>query len=136
MTAVTKDRGRQTVLLADIEVTYDQLPTGVATEVIDLPVGAVVVDGGAFVVTADNGGTSVVLDVGDGDVGDLFVTDLDAKTANECERFDATEIGKKYASGGAITATRTEGGTASSAGKVRIWASYYIDDRTTEVQTH
>jgi hypothetical protein len=131
-----KSPERQYPLTAVVELTYDQLPTGVATEVIDLPVGAVVLGGGAFVDTADDGGTSVVLDVGDNDAGDLYVTDLDAKTANESEAFDVTEIGKKYPSGGAITATRTEGGTASTAGKVRIFATYLIFGRANEVQAN
>lgn len=129
----TKDQARQTLLLADIELTYADLPTGVATEVIDLPVGAVVVDGGAFIKTIDNGSVSVVLDVGDADAGDLYVTDLSALTVSECERFDVTECGKSYPTGGVIKATRVEGGTASTAGAYRIWVVYYIDGRHTEV---
>lgn len=135
MTAFVKSPGRQYPLTAVVELLFSDLLTGVATEVIDLPVNAVVIGAGAFVQTADNGGTSCVLDVGDTDTGDLYVTDLDAKTVNESEQADVTEVGKLYAAGGAITATRTEGGTASTAGKVRVWATYVILDRANEVQT-
>lgn len=134
--AFTKNPGRQSPITQVVECLYSELTTGVAHEIIDLPINAVVIGGGAFVDTADNGGTSVVLDVGDTTTGDLYVTDLDAKTANESEQFDVTEIGKKYASGGAITATRVEGGTASTAGKVRVWVQYLIMDRATEVQAN
>lgn len=135
MAAFVKSPGRQYPLTAVVELLFSDLLTGVAKEVIDLPINAVVIGGGAFVQTADNGGTSCVVDVGDADAGDLYVTDLDAKTVNESEQFDVTEIGKLYASGGGITVTRTEGGTASTAGKVRVWATYVILDRANEVQT-
>lgn len=132
--AFTLTPERQYPTTAVVEVLYSELPTGVATNVIKLPPNAVVLDGGAFVQTADNGGTSVVLDVGDADQGDLYVTDLDAKTVNESEQFDVTEIGKLYTSGGYIKATRVEGGTASSVGKVRIWATYAVLGKASEVQ--
>lgn len=126
---------RQYPLVDVRELLFSHLPTGVAVEVIDLPVNAVVTGGGAFVDTADNSGTSAVLDVGDADAGDLYVTDLNAATAGESEQFDVTEIGKKYASGGAITATRVAVGTAATAGKVRVWVEYVILERANEVQT-
>jgi hypothetical protein len=132
--AFTLTPERQYPVTAVVEVLYSELTTAVATNVIKLPRNAVVLGGGAFVQTADNGGTSVVLDVGDGDTGDLYVTDLDAKTANESEQFDVTEIGKLYADGGNITATRVQGGTASTAGKVRIWATYAVLGKASEVQ--
>lgn len=130
-----KSPARQYPLTDVRELLFSDLPTGVATEVIDLPVNAVVLDAGAFVDTADNSGTSCVLDVGDTDTGDLYVTDLDLKTVNESETIDVTERGKKYASGGAITATRVAVGTAATAGKTRIWVTYVILERANEVQT-
>ena len=132
--AFTLTPERQYPVTAVIEALFSELPTGVATNVIKLPPNSVVLGGGVFVQTADNGGTSVVLDVGDADQGDLYVTDLDAKTANESEQFDVTEIGKLYTNGGFIKATRVEGGTASTAGKVRIWATYAILGKAAEVQ--
>lgn len=134
---MAKDSGRQTALCAIAEFDYTELPTGVATEVIDLEPGTIVLGGFACNPTADNSGTSAVLDVGDGDTGDLYVTDLDLKTAaNESEAFDVTELGKAYPSGGAITATRTAVGTAATAGTVRICVWYVVSGRVNEVRTN
>lgn len=133
--AVTKNPGRQYPLYAEKEILFSDLTAAVAAEVIDLPVNAVVVAGGAFVDTADAASTTLVYDVGDTDTGDLYVTDLDGKTANESEQFDVTELGKKYPNGGAITVTRAHTGSAPTAGKLRVWAAYLILDRANEVQT-
>jgi hypothetical protein len=126
---------RQYAISAIEEINYNELPSGQAVNVIKLPVNAVVVGGGAFVDTATNAANTSVLDVGDADSADLYVTDLDTQTANESEQFDVTEIGKKYPSGGYIRATRTEVGAPATAGKVRIWAKYVILNRVNEVQT-
>lgn len=133
---MAKDIGRQSALCAIAEFLYSELPTGVATEVIDIEPGTVMLGGFASIPTADNSGTSAVVDVGDGDVGDLYVTDLDAKTAGESEAFDVTELGKSYPSGGAITVTRTAVGTAASAGVVRVVCWYAVAGRVNEVRTN
>lgn len=131
MTTLSKER--QYPITAVEEVDYNELPTGVPVNVIKLPYNAVVLAGGAFVDTATNSATSSVVDVGDADQGDLYVTDLTTQTAGESEMFEVTEIGKKYASGGHITATRTEVG-AATAGKVRIWVQYAVIGKSNEVQ--
>lgn len=126
---------RQYPLIAVAEFDYDELPTGDNVEVVSLPPGAIVIGGFATSVVADNGGTSVVLDVGDEDDDDRYVTDLDIRTAaGVTEAFESTVLGRKYPSGGVITAKRVEGGTASSAGTVRIVVEYVIDGRANEVQ--
>lgn len=126
---------RQYPLVSVTEWDYSELADDVATNVTRLPPGAVVLQVGAFVDTADNNAGAVTLDVGDGDAGALYVTDLDAKTVGESEMADVTEIGKKYANGGYITATRkVTGAAASTAGKVRIFVSYAIIGRSNEVQ--
>ena len=71
----------------------------------------------------------------DADVGDLYVSDLDTQVAGESASIDLTEVGKKYPSGGYITATRTETGAAATAGKIRVFASYVVLNRVNEVQT-
>lgn len=133
---MAKDIGRQSALCAIAEFLFSELPTGVAVEVIDLEPGTVMLGGHASVATADNSGTSAVADVGDGDAGDLYVTDLDLKTAaGESEAFDVTELGKAYPSGGAITVTRTAVGTAATAGVVRVVIWYAVAGRVNEVRT-
>ena len=134
--AVTKDSGRQTVLCAIVEVAFGDTTSGTSTKVIDLEPGAVVLGGFAFVETADNAGTTAVIDIGDVDTADLYVTVLDAKTAGESEAFDVTELGKKYtAAGGGIYLKRTAVGTAATAGLVRVTAFYAVAGRVNEIRT-
>lgn len=133
--AVTKDPGRQTVLTAIVDLNYNDMTSGVSTEVIDLEPGTVVLGGFAYVETADNAGTSAVLDVGDGDTAALYVSALDLKTAGESEAADVTELGKYYPSGGGIYATRTAVGTAATAGKARVVIFYAVVGRVNEVRT-
>lgn len=134
--AVTKDSGRQTVLCAIVDINFGDLTSGVSTEVVDLEPGSLVLGGFAYIETADNAGTSAVIDVGDGDTANLYVTVLDAKTIGESEAFDVTELGKYYASGGGIYATRTAVGTAATAGKTRVVVFYAVVGRVNEVRTN
>jgi hypothetical protein len=134
--AVTKDSGRQTVLCAIVDLNYNDMTSGVSTEVMDVEPGTIVLGGYAAVETADNAGTSAVLDVGDGDAANLYVDDLDLKTAGESEAFDVTELGKYYPNGGGIFATRTAVGTAATAGKARVVMFYIVTGRVNEVRTN
>lgn len=133
---MAKDSGRQYALCAVAEFAYSELATGVAVEAFDIEPGTVILGGHAHQVTADNAGTTSVIDVGDGDAGDLYVTDLDAKTAGESEAFDVTELGKSYPNGGSITITRTVVGTASTAGVTRVCIWYLVAGRVNEVRTN
>lgn len=126
---------RQYPIVAIEEVDYDELPTGQTINLIKLPVNAIVLNVGAFVDAATNSGNTSVIDIGDGETSDLYVTDLNTQVAGESETIDLTEVGKKYPSGGFITATRTETGTAATAGKIRMFASYVVLNRANEVQT-
>lgn len=133
---MSKSLERQYPLTAVAEFTFDELPTGVQTEVIDLPPGAIVVGGFAVSTVADDSGTSAVVDVGDAADPDRYVTVLNVAVANVSEAFAVTVLGLKYPSGGAITATRTAVGTAATAGTTRIVVEYIIDGRANEVQTN
>lgn len=126
---------RQYPIVAIEEVDYDELPTGQTVNVIKLPMNAIVLNVGAFVDAATNSGNTSVLDIGDSETSDLYVTDLNTQVAGESETIDPTEVGKKYPSGGFITATRTETGAAATAGKIRMFASYVVLNRVNEVQT-
>lgn len=135
--AVTKDSGRQNILCAVLDLNYGDMTSGVSTKIIDLPPNAIVLGGFAFVETADNAGTTAVLDVGDGTTADLYVTALDLKTAGESEAFDVTELGKLYTTTGlGIYATRTAVGTAATAGKARVTVFYIEVGRVNEVRTN
>lgn len=129
-----KNPGRQSPITAVVELSYSDLPTGVAVKAVRLPAGAVVIGGGLKTVTADNGGTSVVVDVGDSASGSAYINDHNAKTAALFTAL-ATKLGAEYATADDITVTRVEGGTASTAGALLLVVTYVIVDRATEVQT-
>lgn len=125
---------RQYPLVDVVTALVGDLATGVVVNAIKLPPNAVVLNGGAFIETADTVSTTSVLDVGDAAAADLYVTVLDAKTAGESEAFDVTELGKLYPNGDWITVRRTISGSASPTGKYRVWVQYVILDKVHEVQ--
>ena len=140
--AITVPRGRQYKLIAEIEISNVDLLTGVATKLFDLPPNAVVVDGGAQVVTQAVAGTSSVLDVGydlptGTDDPDAFVTVMALTgAAYSSERFSANSTAiRDFPIGCDVTATRTVTGADTTPGASRVWVEYYIKDKATEVQS-
>lgn len=129
-----KSVGRQSPLVAVVDLAIADLPTGVAVKAVRLPPGAVVTGGGIRVVAASNAGTTDVLDVGDSASGAAYVNDANAKTLDLYTAL-GLKLGHKYASGDDITVTRTEAGTAATVGTFRLTVEYVIAERVTEVQT-
>ena len=129
-----KNTSRQYALQATVDMTYADLLTGVATKALRLPVGAIVVGGGLRTTVADNGGTSVTISVGDTASGTAYVSAANAKTLDLWTAFAVTKLGALYTAADDIKVTRTEGGTASSAGTFRLVVQYVIDQRANEVQ--
>lgn len=144
--AITKDSGRQTPLVAVLDVGYADL-TGLdatAVEAIDLPSGAVVTNGWVSVTEVFNSTTSDVLDVGDDADVDRYTTTapLDL-TALGTYHFDnmgdivtvKTGGGYRYTVSNTIDVIHT-GGTADTAttGAFTLYVEYYIEDRANEVQ--
>jgi hypothetical protein len=134
--AFTKSPERQYPLTAVVELDYTDLPSGEAVEVIDLPPGAMVIDGFAQILVQDNAGTSSVFDVGDADDDDRYVTDLDLKSGQvgSFELFSANGLAREYTGGGVIEVKRTAVGTASTAGRVRVVVTYIVNGRANEAQ--
>ena len=127
--AITKDSGRQWPLIAKMPFTYADAD-GVSVELIDMPGGATIVDGGVVIINAWDSATTAVLDLGDGTTGDLYVSNADAK---------ATGSTAVIVSGGpstvvdAVVLNITNTGTPT-VGDGYVWVAYIIDDRAQEVQ--
>jgi hypothetical protein len=72
----------QKVRAAYVEVDYSELPSGVFTPIgIQLPPGALVIDGGAFVLTASDAATSEALEVGTSSAATAYANVANSKTA-------------------------------------------------------
>jgi hypothetical protein len=62
--AITKNVGRQTSLVASVDITAAMIPAVAVYEAVDLPVGAIVTGGTFEVITVDAGGGTVKVNVG------------------------------------------------------------------------
>lgn len=130
---LSKPKARQYLLLAEADLLYSDLPTGVATQVFKLPLNAVVVGGSVNVVTASNAATSETLSIGDSGSATQYVNAANSKSTGRTA-FTAANLDKLYTAADGITVTRTEVG-AATAGKYRVQVQYYIQGRHSEVQT-
>lgn len=123
------DVRRQTILVAEQDVLFDETENGATINVMHLPAGARVLNG-----WVDN-----LLDVGALDIGDTVATTPDtdkyaaAAAVSTLTKFatNAPVTDGVFPNGGAyITATTT--GVATS-GKARVHVEYIVEDRSTEV---
>lgn len=130
---ITKKVGRQDPLYARVEVTFEDIASGVASEAIDVPAGAIIVDGYVNVTTAFDSGTSDVLDVGDGDDDDRFTSSQIDISSTGATALDLT--GHEYAEKDTIDVTWTAAGTAATAGVFELVVAYIREDRAVETQT-
>lgn len=131
--AITKNAARQDAMYARVEVNYDDLTSGVAAEAIDVPAGAIIVDGYVNVITAFDSVTSDLLDVGDGDTADRFTaSQIDISTTG-ATALDLT--GHEYTEKDTIDVTWTGSGTAPSQGLFELVVAYIRDERAVETQT-
>lgn len=128
-----KNSGRQTRLVAVVDLEYTDLPTGVAVDCVRLPPGAVVVGGGIKNVTASNAATSDTLTVGNAVGASEYLSGHNGKTANAYGLLTVPGVGKELAAGDDVTVTRTEVG-AATAGTYRLVVEYVVADRVSEVQ--
>lgn len=130
--AITKDTGRQDVLVAHVTVTYDDLTSGSIAEAIDVPPDAIYLRGHVDVKTAFNSGTSDVLDVGDGDDADRYTaSQIDISATG---RTDLDVVSKQYAEKDTVDVTWTAVGAAATAGELDIVYEYIIETRAVETQ--
>ena len=131
---MTKPVARQTLLVAEADLTFADLESGVAVPVFKLPIDAVVVGGSVNVTVASDAGTTETLSVGDSASATRYVSAANSKTAARTA-FTAANLDKLYGTADDIVVTRTAAGTAATVGTYRVQVQYYIRGRHTEVQT-
>lgn len=130
MATITKDPGRQNVLVAEVDFDYT-LDEATAVAAVDVPAGARVIGGGIKWDTAWNSATSATAKVGDGAVDNRYATGVNAKTATWTA---LTVTGYKYAQADTIDVHITNVG-APTAGAARLIVMYVIDDKANEYQS-
>lgn len=123
---------RQWPLVAIVEFTQADLPTGVAVPVCELPQGSVVTGISVVVDTAFDSVTSDTIDVGDASVADRYDTDVDGQaaglTAGTATGFETTSAEPQ------IELTNTAVGTEGTAGAGRLIVEYIVAGRHNENQ--
>jgi len=128
-----REVSRQTKLALVVDLTYADLPTGVATKVCTLPPNAVVTGGSVNVTVASNAATSESLSVGDTASATQYVNAANSKSTGRTA-FTAANLDKRYTAKDEIRVTRTEAGAAATQGTYRLVVEYVIVGRHTEVQ--
>lgn len=121
---------RQEVVCAYIEVEYSDLTSGTAYNALQLPEGAVLLDGTYWVATAFNSGTSDAVAVAFNSL--TLVNDTDAQAAVRTAFTLPTTSNPsnvRVTSPTYITITWTGSGTAATAGKIRMEARYIVEGR-------
>lgn len=137
MPETLKDHGRQYPLWAYQEAGLADLPTGVATEVMDLPPNAVIVGGFSEVTEGFNAGTSAVADIGITGAATTFETAQNlAAITNPAVEFAAGLFTNTGPNGTAVIVTPVYVGTAATAGKLRIGVAYILPNRANENQPY
>ncbi len=126
--AIEKNYSRQGVIAAEVVIALADFADAAEQPAIQLPAGAVIVSGSAFVTTAFNAGTTATLIVGD-------AADADRYTG---AALDVSAVGAKglvpngYAmpAEGDLLVTYASTGTAATAGELRLVIQYIVLGRT------
>lgn len=124
---ITKNSGRQEVVVAYVDINLADVATGVAQRAIELPIGAVVLRGNIVTSQAFNSTTSDVLDVGYAGTGNAYKNDANIHATGIVA---LVPTGKVHdADTPAITVTWVSGGGVPTTGKVRVEVEYYVEKR-------
>lgn len=125
---IIKNAGRQSPVEAWVDFTFADVPTTANVyDMIDLPPGAIVVDGDLVVTTAWNTATTATLSLGDASAATRYGATLDLKTAGRTALsltgFTHTATEK------AVRGTTAFAGTAATAGAARLRVAYIVKGR-------
>jgi hypothetical protein len=130
-----KDHGRQYPAWAFQEIKLADLATGVAIEVVDLPKGAMVVDGFIEVNVAFDDTTTATVSVGDAALATRYATTSNVKALGTT-KFAVANLGQGYADGGAVTITPAFGTDDNTVGTIRIGIAVLQYGRAHETQPY
>lgn len=121
---------RQKGLVAIVDFTQAELPTGVAVPVLDLPQGAIVRAVSVVIDTAFDSVTSDTIDIGDASLATRYDTAIDGQALGQQ---DGTPTGFATTSAEPqITLTNTQVGGEGSAGAGRLIVEYIETGRHDE----
>jgi hypothetical protein len=126
-TALKLQSGRQTPIVAYIDVALANLASGVDLPVAELPAGASLLSGDIVVTEAFNSGTSDVLSVGDPTTYNRYIS---AQTVAAAGRTALVPTGYVYTAPTKVSVRLVSVGTAATTGKVRVRLSYIVDKRS------
>jgi hypothetical protein len=127
--ALTKNRGRQSINSAYIDILFSDLAglSGVGQDAIDLPVGAQVVGGDVVVNTAFNSGTSDVIVVGDALVANRYYASASIAALG---RNPLLVTGyQSLSTSNKVKVAWTGVGAVPTAGSVRVRVDYIVNKR-------
>lgn len=127
--------GVQDVISQVVEITYDELVSGVSKNLIKLPAGSTLLGGTYWVLTAFNSGTSDTATVAYN--GLTLVTDATPMAAVRTDFTMPTTTNPDNVSVSTptwVTITWTGAGTAATAGKLRVLVQYIIKGRSFAVE--
>ena len=125
---ITKQSGRQELIVAHVNINLADVVNNVAQAAIDLPPNAVLVDGSLVTTEAWNSTTSDVMDVGDATTATRYLTDGNIRALGA--RVPLVPTGFIHtATQPALTVTWTSGGGTPTTGKVRLEVTYYVIGR-------
>lgn len=130
--AILKDSGRQYPLVAKVDFTQPDLPTGTAVLAVDLPGGARVIGGQIAVTTAFDSATSDTLTVGDGTTADRYAAGVNGQVAG-VTALTPDELANGATSAG-VYITNTAAGAEGTAGVGFLEVHYVIEGRANEAQ--
>jgi hypothetical protein len=132
-----KYHGRQWPLWAYQSAGFADLPTGVATEVIDLPPNAVIVGGFSEISEAFNDGTAAVCNIGITGAATTFESAQAMGTlTNPAVEFAAGLLTNTGANGTAVIVTPTYTADDNTTGVLKIGVAYILPDRANENQPY
>lgn len=126
--AITKNASRQCPVVASVDINLADLVSGSDLAAIELPLNAVVVDGGVTVTEAFNSTSTDVLDVGDATSQNRYLNDgnihATGRVALVPTGFKATTTERN------ITVRWVSGGGTPTTGKLRLDVTYYVVGRS------
>lgn len=129
---ITKNAGRQELIVAHVDINFSDLVSGADTAAIDLPRNAVIVGGDVTTTVAFNSATSDVIDVGDATSQNRYLND---GTVHAAGRVALVPTGYLHTSSEpAITVRWTGVGAAPTAGACRLTVQYYVKGRAAFAQ--
>ena len=124
---ITKNSARQCPVVAHVDINLADLVSGTDLQAIELPLNAVVIDGGVTVTEVFNSATSDVLDVGDATSQNRYLNDGSLRSL---ARVALVPTGfKTTAAERNITVRWVSGGGTPTTGKLRLDVTYYVVGR-------